>query len=137
MPDEDFPVAVLIPSVGSITRRDEVFDIYIDIQPFELDSETISTQFRFDGAKLPLAGPSAWAGQTFTFPANPTPGYIDGSIYIRSSHNPADLTTIIFGELHGGTLDATLSIAILFEYEGAGFRDINITLHVPFEVTAA
>ena len=137
MPDEDFPTSVLIPTDSSITRRGDVFDIYIDIQPFELDGETVSTQFRFDGAKLPPAGPSAWAGQTFTFPANPTPGYIDGSIYIRSSHNPADLTTIVFGELHDATLDATLSIAILFEYEGVGFTDTRVTLHVPLAVSAA
>ena len=137
MPDEDFPTSVLIPTAGLIARRGEVFDIGVDIQPFDLDGETVSTQFRFDGAKLPLSGPSAWAGQTFTFPANPTPGYIDGSIYLRSSHNPADLTTIVFGELHGDTIDAALSIAVLFEYEGVGFTDTSVTLHVPLAVSAA
>ena len=136
MPDEDFPTSVLIPATSSITRRGDGFDIYIDVQPFELDGETVSTQFRFDGAKLPPDGPLAWAGRTFTFPTNPTPGYIDGSIYLRSSHNPADLTTVAFGERHGEAIDATLSIAILFEYEGIGFHDTRLTLHIPLEVSA-
>src|SRR5579875_1225188 len=98
MSDEDFPTSVLIPIASSIIRRDGIFDIYIDIKPFELDGKIVSTQLRFDGARLPVGGPSTWVNQTFTFPANPEPGYIDGSIYLRSSHNPADLTSIVFGE---------------------------------------
>ena len=137
MSTETFPTSVLIPSSGFISRRGDVFDIWIGIQPFELDSETVSTDLRFEGAELPLDGPSAWQRQTFTFPANPEPGYIDGSIYIRGSHNPADLTRIGFGEHRGSSIDAILSISIVFEYEGVGFSNADVTLNVPLEIRNA
>jgi hypothetical protein len=137
MSTETFPTSVLIPTSSSISRRGDVFDIWISIQPFELDGETVSTEFRLDGARLPLDGPSAWQRQTFTFPTNPEPGYIDGSIYIRSSHNPADATRIVFGEHHADFIDATLSISIVFEYEGVGFSNTDVTLHVPLEIRNA
>jgi len=134
MSTETFPTSALIPASGFISRRGDVFDIWIGIQPFELDGEMVSTDFRLDGAGLPLDGPSAWQRQTFTFPTNPEPGYIDGSIYIRSAHNPTDVTQIVFGEHHSNTIDATLSISIVFEYKGIGFSNTDVTLNVPLEI---
>lgn len=137
MSTETFPVSVLIPSSGFIASRGDVFDIWIGLEPFELDGESVSTDFRLDGARLPLDGPSAWQGQTFTFPANPEPGYIDGSIYIRSSHNPADVTRIVFGQQHGNSIDATFSISIVFEYEDVGFSNTDVELKVSLEIRSA
>ncbi len=134
MSSEAFTTSVLIPTSGFISRRDDVFDIWIGIQPFELDGETVSTEFRFDGAELPLDGPSVWRSQTFIFPANPELGYIDGSIYMRNAHNPADVTRIVFGDQRGDFIDATLFVAIVFEYEAVGFSNTDVVLNVSLEV---
>lgn len=134
MSTEALPTSVLIPTSGLISRRDDVFDIRIGIQPFELDGETVSTEFRLGGAELPLDGPTVWRGQTFAFPVNPEPGYIDGSIYIRGAHNPADVTRIVFGDQRGDFIDATLFVSIVFEYEAVGFSNTDVTLNVSLEV---
>lgn len=95
---EEFPLHLLDTKPGTIWCRKDVFDIVIGLQPFDLDGKKVSTEFRLDGLALPVDGPSSWAGKAFDFPSNPEPGYVDGSIYLRHAHNPADLTRIEFGE---------------------------------------
>ncbi len=71
---------------------------------------------------------SELAHRAFTFPVNPEEGYIDGSIYLRHVHTPADVTRIAFGSYDGGTLEATLTMRIGFEFEGTGFADTDVVL---------
>jgi hypothetical protein len=133
---ETFPKESLVPSQASIRRGRFGFDIRIDLQPFTLDDEKIETAFCLDGARLP-ADTRAWARQTFTFPRNPTDGYIDGSVYIRHVHNPAEVTSIRFGELTGDTITAEFSIQIIFEFEVTGFQNTDVKISVPLKIHAA
>jgi hypothetical protein len=133
---ETFPKESLVPSQASIRRRRVGFDIRIDLQPFTLDDEMVETAFCLDGVQLP-SDTQAWAGQTFIFPRNPTDGYIDGSAYIRHVHNPADVTSIRFGELVGDTITAEFSIQIVFEFEGTGFQNTDVKISVPLQIRAA
>src|SRR5262245_34536093 len=90
---ETFPKEILVPSSASIRHIVDVFRIEIHLQPFTLDNEAIATSFVFEGVHLPR-DTQAWAHRSFTFPRNPTDGYIDGSIYLRHVHNPVDVTCI-------------------------------------------
>ena len=131
---EEFPLDRLDTLPGTIRRRNDRFDIEIKLQPFDLDGKKVSTAFCLDGLALPENGPSAWQGKSFDFPTNPTPGYVDGSICIRHSHNPADLTRIIFGELRDNQIHAKLTLSILFEYEDVGFSNLDVEFEVPLEL---
>jgi hypothetical protein len=134
---EKFPAEKLIPAKAFVSKRGERFDIGIALQPFELDGETVETDFRLDGVRLPETGPSTWAGQSYTFPVNPEEGYIDGSIYLRCSHNPTDVTKISFGSVHGDVIDAEFAITLVFEFEGIGFENTAVRITVPVDITKA
>jgi hypothetical protein len=133
---ETFSKESLVPSQASVRRGRIGFDIRIDLQPFTLDDETVETVVCLDGVRLP-ADTRAWARQTFTFPRNPTDGYIDGSVYIRHVHNPADVTSIRFGELTDDTITAEFSIQIVFEFEGTGFQNTDVKISVPLQIRDA
>lgn len=129
-----FPIALLVPTSGVISRQDDLFDISIALQPFELNGETVSTEFSLEGAELPLEAPADWQNKTFTFPVNPEEGYIDGSIYLGNVHTPADVTRIVFGTVHDEVIDARLTINLVFEHEGGPFANTEVTLNVPLKM---
>ena len=133
---ETFPSESLVPSKASIRPAGEFFSIQIELQPFTLDDEEVTTSFIFERVRLPKDS-QAWAGRSFTFPRNPTDGYIDGSIYLRHAHNPADVTSIAFGERHGGSISAEFSICLVFEFEGIGFRNTDVKISVPLQIRDA
>ena len=106
---EIFHKEILIPKEASIRRGGDSFNIHINLEPFTLDGEVVETAFHLERVRLP-ANTKAWAKQTFTFPRNPKDGYIDGSIYLRNVHNPADVTSIKFGECHDDSINAEFYI---------------------------
>ena len=72
------------------------------------------------------------SGKSLVFPTNPTPGYIDGSIYIHHAHHPVDVTSIEFGEPTDGNTRAVIAASLVLSYEGLGdYEDTQWT----FEVT--
>jgi hypothetical protein len=133
---ELFPKESLIPKKASVRPSGTGFDIRIDFRPFLLDEETIETAFSLDGARLP-ADTRMWAHQDFTFPRNPKDGYIDGSIFLRHVHNPADVTRIKFGEHSGNSIGAEFSIHLDFEFEGTGFQNTDVQISVPLLIYGA
>ncbi len=134
---EDFPLERLDTLPGIISRRNDRFDIAIGLRPFELDGGTVSTAFRLDGIELPAEGQLSWQRGIFEFPTNPEPGYVDGSLYLRHSHNPIDLTRIEFGEFRDNRINAKLTLSILFEYEHTGFSNLDVEFEVTLEMTAS
>ena len=130
---ESFPKERLVPKGASIHPSSADFNIRIDLQSFVLDDKTVETAFCLDGARLPT-DTRAWAYRGFAFPRNPADGYIDGSIYIRNVHNPADVTMIRFGERRGNSISAEFSIRVDFEFERTGFQDIGIQIRVPLQI---
>ena len=94
------------------------YDIELPLQPVEYDGEVEHTCVRLEFIQFGLVGWRDLVGQSFTFPRNPTPGYVDSSVYLAGAHNPVDLGTIRFGELNGNALPASIDLQLDFAYEG-------------------
>jgi hypothetical protein len=119
------------------------WDIHVDIAPFDV-SEVLTdwadwpldrgTDFRFDFICLPIQSASDLVYRTFEFPISPTPGYVDGSIYLIDAHNFADLTTLAFGSIKDGAIDAWFSVAVDFEGEDTGFKNRRFEFHARVEL---
>jgi hypothetical protein len=124
-----FPADKLVPQVAVI--RSSFVDcellgppdglsheIEIRLKSFQLplieeseDVETVETSIRLDYITLiegRFPGFKALQGREFTFPINPEPGYIEGSVYMYGMHNDVDVTRIIFGKVSGNHISATI-----------------------------
>ena len=119
----------LRPKPGSLTARvfeniniglppTLFFDIEIPLEPFEYDGETEETTVRLDFIEFKVGDWRALPGKNFTFPTNPTLGYIDGSMYLAGAHNPADVTAIRCRALENDLLRAEVDLRFDFTYEG-------------------
>ncbi|TVO93202.1 hypothetical protein [Shewanella algae] len=128
---EEFPIEKLKYTSATISGIDGDVSLEIGIEPFELSldgySEKIETVISIDGINLPTKL-SELAGRTFTFPVNPEDGYIDGSVYFFSAHNPVDITEVKFGESINGKLPMTLESSWVLEFELTGFKNFNTTI---------
>jgi hypothetical protein len=128
-----FPIDKLVPQSGVIRSSfvDIEFlgppdglshEIEIRLKPFQLpliedgdpeDVETVETSIRLDYITLiegRFPGFKALEGREFTFPVNPEPGYIEGSVYMYNMHNDVDVTKIIFGKVSGNHISATIVV---------------------------
>jgi hypothetical protein len=131
---------------GSATCRAGLtsWDIEVDLAPFDIsvllpdsDEETRDrgTSFRFDGVCLPDSSLRPLIGRRFTFPVNPVPGYVDGSIYLMDVHHPADLIELALGESPDPrSVSLGLVVDVRFEYEGSGFLDRRVELRATVEL---
>jgi hypothetical protein len=110
---------------GSImTLENRLENIHIPIAKFVLDGEIINTAIRLD--RISLASTlNNMIGKTVSFPINPAEGYIDGSIYLKETHNPVDVTEIKFLKLADSLI--TIEITMHFEFEGGGLKNETIT----------
>jgi len=95
-----------------------VFGIELPLEPFNYGGRETRTEVRLDHIRFAVTALRELAGREFRFPVNPSPGYIDGSVYVGDAHDPADVTRIKFGSLSGGKLPAEIDIQFDFEYEG-------------------
>ena len=73
-------------------------------------------------------------GTTIEFPINPVEGYIDGSIYLRNSHNPVDVTEINFLKLENQKLILEMKMNFDFEYESIGLKNEQLTKEFVLEI---
>jgi hypothetical protein len=116
-----------VPRRGTIRpSRLKGYEIEIPIAPFELPEGWVETSIRLDSVELPDLDDIE--GRTFRFPINPEPGYIDGSIYLRETHNPVDVSEVKFESWQGDEIQAGLRMRMLFEFEATGFRDRDAVL---------
>ena len=93
------------------------FNIEIPVEPFRYRRKLQKTSVRLEFIEFPVDDWRELAGTEFTFPVNPEPGYIDGSLYLDSAHNPADITLVRFGRLGKKTLPIALEGVIDFTQE--------------------
>ncbi|HSC80189.1 MAG TPA: hypothetical protein VLC08_07540 [Chitinolyticbacter sp.] len=98
----------------------------VELLPFELDGATFETELRLDQIELPVDELLALAGMNLQFPDNPAPGYIDGSIYLRSRHHPVAVRELAFGQAQHGRLPLRITGRILpepgtLDYAAASF----------------
>ncbi len=130
---DDFPVDQLSATGGRIWGTGDDISIEIDLTPIELaqegePEERFEGPIRLDRVPLPTSEPGELSGKTFGFPVNPEAGYIDGSVYFLSRHNPVDVTRIVFSDYEGDGITITIEAAFLPEFEGIGYRNFRKVL---------
>ena len=119
----------LQPTVGTLTARlfsnehiglplTLFFDIDLPVQPFEFNGEPQETSIRLEFIEIPVGDWREIFGQSFRFPINPEPGYIDGSVYIGNAHNPVDVRQIRFAQAAGNRVPIVADICVDFTQEG-------------------
>ena len=133
----DFPIEKVVFRKATLKGESGNASIEIDIAPFDLSlddySENIETVIRLNGIDIPIH-PKEIEGKHFTFPINPTHGYIDGSIYFFAAHNPIDVTDIQFEVISSGKLAMSLETKWLLDYERAGYKNLNKRVEVSIEL---
>ena len=67
------------------------------LKPFIWNEEIVNTSIRLDGINFEDLTFQELSGKSFEFKTSPKDGYIDGSVYLESMHNPIDVTLISFG----------------------------------------
>ena len=82
---------------GTILLNKNEYGIELFLEPFKWENKKVSTSIRMDSIDLNNLKFSELSNKTFKFAINPNEGYIDGSVYIESMHNPIDVTLISFG----------------------------------------
>ncbi len=126
-----FPQNKIIPINAKFSGVDGDVSIEIFLEPFELSfedySENVNTSIRLDGIEI-SSSLNKLQGKKFDFPVNPDTGYIEGSIYFFSAHNPVDITSIIFGKLNDNKLPIKLYSSWVLEYENTGFKNFEKTV---------
>lgn len=113
------------------------FAIDLPLQPFAFGGEPIETSIRLDFIDLKLRDWRDLGDMDISFPVNPEPHSVDGSVYLGGVHNPVDLTRAEFGPLDEGWIAARLSLAILFSFEGTALDDVATTFAVRLAYSAA
>lgn len=103
--------AILSGSPGDVS-------IQILMIPFLLNQEIVDTSIRLDGIDLPSNMLRDLAGKSFEFPINPDDGYIDGSIYLKNTHHPVDVTSLNFSKSRDGKLTLIVKGVYVFDLEG-------------------
>lgn len=134
---EDFPIEKIAFTKAVLKGTNGNASIEIGIAPFELSldgySETVDTLIRLDSVAI-SANPRELEGKKFTFPVNPSPGYIDGSVYFFAAHNPVDVTMIEFGNIEYGKMPIILETIWVLEYERTGYKNLNKTVAASVEL---
>jgi hypothetical protein len=135
--DHDFPDQWLTPKLGGLRGPDEdgLYGIEIPLEPFDAGLGGIEeTSIRLEQIAFHAASAADLSEREFSFPVNPNEGYIDGSIYLTGAHNPVDVTRISFGRLEEDKIEATLTMRLLFEFEGSGFADRDAELTAVLQI---
>jgi hypothetical protein len=101
---QKFPTELIVPLDATFTVQEAgLAAIEVILSPFSMAGETVATSLRLDRILVDASDVRRLAGQAMSFPVNPTPGYIDGSIYLDGEHVPFDVTRLKFGVPdHGG-----------------------------------
>jgi hypothetical protein len=134
---EKFPIEKVLFTSAVLNGTDGNVSIEISLAPFELSldgySENVDTHICLESIRIP-ANPLELEGKQFDFPVNPSPGYIDGSIYFFAAHNPVDVTSIRFGSIESGKMPLTLETVWVLEFEGTGYQNIGKTVAANIEL---
>jgi len=127
-PQAEFPVDLIRPRGGSLYIGDRQPGVSVELMPFTIDGEVVEQTLDFT-LEIGATDLKDLAGREFEFPSNPEDGYVEGSIYIWSAHNPIDLHSITFGDPHDDVVSVTLDMTFVFEFEGDR-KNLRATLPV-------
>ncbi len=115
------------------------FDLDLPVEPFAFEGERQATSIRLEFIRLPVRDWRQLPGQTFRFPRNPAPGYIDGSVYLGTAHLPVDATEIRFGQVEGDRVPVVIELLVDFVDGGRpelGRLPLTWRTTVTFDATA-
>jgi hypothetical protein len=128
----EFPVASIAPIKATYRTQwgpNGFGSIEVHLQPFELAGEATQTSLRLDQIELDFADLAALAGKSISFPINPAPGYIDGSIYLLGQHVPFDVDRMSFGQPDADTIPIEISGVLSFTaISDETYNDARITM---------
>lgn len=108
----------------------------MDVPPEARQAYPQQTEVRLDLIRIGLGDWRNLPGQAFTFPVNPEPGYVDGSVYFGDTHQYVDLTRLRFDGLSGSTLTATATLTFNF-YADSALPDLPATMTVDWALALA
>ena len=130
----EFPKGKLVPKFATIFEGQlGETSIEIHFEPFlvAVDKEMPDDYFllekpvRADFVDIPSSNVLNLQNQSFEFPINPAEGYIDGSIYLMTHHNPVGITKIVFGGFCNGHVEMKVISRWLMSFEATGFNDFD------------
>jgi hypothetical protein len=134
---KNFPLDRIKPIHAEFSGDDRDVSIEIILEPFELSiedySENVDTSIRLDCIEISNILEEL-QGKLFQFPVNPDEGYIDGSVYFLSAHNPVDVTEIKFGKIHNNEIPIQLKTLWVLEFENTGFSDFETTINTKIKL---
>ncbi len=136
-----FPTRLLSPVTARFQVSNRTAHLKVELADFALPAEMAEaagelqrTALVAERIPLDLSDLGALAGKSFDFPVNPTPGYIDGSIYLHHRHHPVDITTLSFRTPAGGAMTLYAEAVLVLSYEGLGpFADTPWTFTARIE----
>lgn len=126
---KSFSVKRLNFLAGEMIADGKDYSITIPVSPFLLDGKAVNTSIRLGGIELGK-DLKKMKGKTITFPVNPAPGYIDGSLYLRSAHNPVDVTAIKIVDVTSKQAQLELTAEFLFEFERIGYKNEKMVVEI-------
>lgn len=132
---QHFSVTQLEFLTGSIVKNEEenYYTLFLPLSKFVLDNEIVDTSIRLDFIVL-QNNLETYVGKSIHFPINPVEGYIDGSVWIRNSHNPVDVTEIKIITIENEKLTAEITMSFDFEFEQIGFKNEKIIKKIEVEI---
>ncbi len=102
------------------------FSLQIPLEPLDTGLDHVpqpeSSSFVLEGNDIPIETVDELDGRTFHLGKGPPCN--DGSIYIGSAHNPADLKTISFKRIADDLYEIEARIHCQFEYESVGQNEM-------------
>lgn len=110
---------------GEFNKEESYYSIILPVSKFVLDDEIVFTSVQMYAIELPETLQN-YIGKTVHFPLNPNDGYIEGSVYLRNTHNPVDVPEIKFLTWENNILELELTMKFDFEHEGIGYKNETI-----------
>ncbi|MBW8309394.1 MAG: hypothetical protein K0M45_07165 [Candidatus Paracaedibacteraceae bacterium] len=107
------------------------YSIELSLEPFRWGDEEVNTSIKLDFINLKGLPFKELSNKAFPFPINPEDGYIDGSVYLESTHNPIDVTLISFGILYSDLMSEQdlnenyIAVTILYKFCWEGEDPVN------------
>lgn len=103
------------PGAGIEPRLE--FFVELRFRTVEIDEEEMTPLFRTNSIVVPVRSWKQLAGQTYEFPYAPKPGSVDAAMMLFGEQNPADVTSLTFGEIETRKIEVQFDTEVDFEIE--------------------
>ena len=131
-----FPKKFLQFELGSIKLAEKevnAFNIIIPFKPFKMDNELVETEVYLDQVNFDTSDISSLENRSYFFPTSPEEGYIDASVYLKSAHNPVDVSKIVFQGKTKKCIKCIIYCLFDMEFENSGFSNFHSVIDACLE----